>query len=252
MPQNLSPSRIDSPAIAIIGAGIAGLSCAKQLLQAGFDVELFEKSRGPGGRMSTRYVSGWTADHGAQYFTARDPQFIQEIQTCIKNHAVASWHPRLKIFAADQWRDSTSAEKRFIGIPDMSSVGKYLAKDLSIQLNQTINQVQYKQDQWVLHSREVGEIKKTYDGLVIALPAPQVGALCNNLDTKIGEMVASFQMKGCWTVMVRFSNKPNVDFDAAFINHEIISWICRHQSKALRNGADSWTIHANPEWSQRQ
>ena len=52
--------------IAIIGAGLAGLSCATKLQAQGFKVEVFEKSRGPSGRMSTRNGKYWTADHGAQ------------------------------------------------------------------------------------------------------------------------------------------------------------------------------------------
>ena len=51
--------------VAIIGAGIAGLSCATQLKVLGFEVQIFEKSRGPSGRMSTRNGDGWSADHGA-------------------------------------------------------------------------------------------------------------------------------------------------------------------------------------------
>ena len=60
-----------SPHVAIIGAGIAGLSCAAALQQGGLEVSLFEKSRGPAGRMSTRRGDDWQCDHGAQYFTRR-------------------------------------------------------------------------------------------------------------------------------------------------------------------------------------
>ena len=60
--------------IAVIGAGLAGLSCAQALLQAGHTVHVFDKSRGPSGRMSTRRAEDdngpWQCDHGAQYFTA--------------------------------------------------------------------------------------------------------------------------------------------------------------------------------------
>ena len=61
--------------VAIIGAGIAGLSCASALQQAGIRVRVFEKSRGVGGRMSTRRGEGWECDHGAQYFTVSDDLF---------------------------------------------------------------------------------------------------------------------------------------------------------------------------------
>ena len=65
--------------IAVIGAGIAGLSCATELQGAGVTVRIFEKSRGPGGRMSTRRGEAWPCDHGAQFFTAQDPEFLAEL-----------------------------------------------------------------------------------------------------------------------------------------------------------------------------
>ena len=40
-----------SPHIGVIGAGIAGLSCATALQHAGFQVSVFDKSGGPAGRM---------------------------------------------------------------------------------------------------------------------------------------------------------------------------------------------------------
>ena len=73
------------PTVAIIGAGLAGLSCATRLQAQGFEVHVFEKSRGPSGRMSTRNGENWSADHGAQYFTARDPLFIEELKTWVQD-----------------------------------------------------------------------------------------------------------------------------------------------------------------------
>ena len=47
------------PHMAVIGGGIAGLSCATVLQQAGLKVSVFDKSRGAAGRMSTRREDGW-------------------------------------------------------------------------------------------------------------------------------------------------------------------------------------------------
>ena len=57
--------------IAIIGTGIAGLSAAQALIAAGQNVELFDKSRGSGGRMASKRTDAGSVDLGAQYFTAR-------------------------------------------------------------------------------------------------------------------------------------------------------------------------------------
>jgi len=91
--------------VAIIGAGIAGLSCANQLKALGFQVQIYEKSHGASGRMSTRKREDWSADHGAQYFTARDPLFLKELNQWIEADVAAIWNPRLKVFEENQWRD---------------------------------------------------------------------------------------------------------------------------------------------------
>ena len=65
--------------IAVIGAGMAGITAARTLMQAGFKVSVFEKSHGPGGRMATRSTPYGSFDHGVQYFTVRDPQFLKAI-----------------------------------------------------------------------------------------------------------------------------------------------------------------------------
>ncbi len=62
--------------IAIVGAGIAGLAAAQTLIRAGQQVQIFDKSRGSGGRMASKRSEAGALDLGAQYFTARDRRFI--------------------------------------------------------------------------------------------------------------------------------------------------------------------------------
>ena len=235
--------------VAMIGAGIAGLSCAQELQSYGITVDIFEKSRGPSGRMSTRRSEEWSADHGAQYFTARDPRFAQEVQRWIQASAAAVWNPRLRVYESKTWRESNSQEIRYVGTPNMNSPGKYLAKGLSIQYERTISQLERKDGKWNLKCLEIGELTASYDFVVLAIPAPQASALLKDLDTRASHITSSAQMKACWTMMAHLPNQTRADFDAAFINQEIISWICQNGSKPMRQG-NMWTIHGNPAWSQ--
>ncbi|MEY3629741.1 MAG: hypothetical protein RLY91_1507, partial [Pseudomonadota bacterium] len=123
--------------IAVIGAGIAGLTCAARLKSLGHQVEVFEKGRGPAGRMSTKRGDDWTADHGAQYFTARDPLFIKQVEQWLAEGVAAAWDHELKVFEAGTWKTSQSKDVRYVGIPGMNAPAKQLAKDLTIHSSQT-------------------------------------------------------------------------------------------------------------------
>ena len=235
--------------VAIIGAGIAGLSCARELQSHGLSADVYEKSRGPSGRMSTRRTPDWSADHGAQYFTARDPRFIQEVENWIKTGSAAIWKPKLKVYEAGVWRDSNSEEIRYVGTPNMNSPGKHLAEELSIQYEATISQMQRRSGKWHLQCNEIGDIPTLYDFVVLAIPAPQASILIKDLDDRASRITATGQMKACWTMMAHLPHQLTTDFDAAFINQEIISWICQNRSKPMRQ-SNLWTIHGNPSWSQ--
>jgi predicted NAD/FAD-dependent oxidoreductase len=237
--------------IAIVGAGLAGLSCAVRLKELGHHVELFEKSRGAAGRMSTKRGEDWAADHGAQYFTARDPLFIAQVKKWQADQVVALWAPEIKVYKANQWTTYQSQDRRYVGMPAMNTPAKVLAKGLVLHTSQTIDALSRQEGQWFLRSAETGDIAQGFDVLILAIPAPQAFALAQHLDPEIKAIAEQSDMKGCWTIMARFPQTPKVTFEAAFVNQEIISWIARNSSKPGRTGQESWTIQANPLWSQK-
>ena len=94
-----APSRV-----AVIGAGIAGATCARTLADAGHAVQLFDKSRGVGGRLATRRIE-WvdedggarqaSFDHGAPGFTAQSPEFIRFVEEARRAGWLSPWAPVL-------------------------------------------------------------------------------------------------------------------------------------------------------------
>ncbi|MFG2149895.1 NAD(P)/FAD-dependent oxidoreductase [[Kitasatospora] papulosa] len=62
------------PDAVVVGAGLAGLACALDLIRAGLRVELLEASDGVGGRMRTDRRDGFLLDHGFQVFNTSYPQ----------------------------------------------------------------------------------------------------------------------------------------------------------------------------------
>ena len=124
--------------IAIIGAGISGLTLAQQLKEHA-DVVVFEKARGVGGRMSTRYADPFYFDHGTQFFTARSMAFQAFIAPLIGKGLIAEWKGKVVTFQADNTvKDRLWFEPHYVAVPHMNSLGRYLAEGLDIRLDTEI------------------------------------------------------------------------------------------------------------------
>jgi renalase len=236
--------------VSVIGAGLAGLSCASALAKAGIQVQVFEKSRGIAGRMSTRKGDGWQCDHGARYFTARDPAFQNQLAIWLEQGAAAQWHTPIGVYENQTWQSSKPSDPRYVGTPWMTSPAHHLAKSLDINQSHTITQINRVQQQWQLHTAEYGLLKYKPDWVVLAIPAPQALALTQAIDPAITELHGQAKTEGCWTMMLRFNEVIAMPFEAAFINDGILSWAARNNAKPQRTGEEVWVIHGQSQWSQ--
>jgi len=239
-----------SSRIAIIGAGMAGLSCAIALQDAGYQPTLFEKSRGPSGRMSTRNGTGWQCDHGAQYFTARSPEFRAEVSRWEAAGVAALWSPRLQVLADEQAHQRDAELLRFVGMPRMTAPGRWLAASLSVEAGHSISQLRRTADGWQLESAEAGWLASQFDIVLLAVPAPQAAPLLAPEAPEMAALAGGARMRGCWALMLQFESTLDLPFDAAFVNQGRLRWIARDNSKPGRQGPETWLLHATAEWSQ--
>ncbi len=235
--------------IAVIGAGIAGLSCATALQNAGYSVDLFDKGRGIGGRLSTRRNDLWQCDHGAQYFTARHPDFIVQVEQWLETGVISAWEPSLQVYQDGTWSSPQGSLKRYVGIPGMSAPARAMAQALAVQTSTTIQSMAYTPEGWQLTSTEHGLLPKHYSKIVFAIPPIQVAAILGTHSKAISAVTDSIIMQPCWTVMMQFDAQLNLPFDAAFINTGPLSWVARNSSKPSRKGQESWVMHATPSWT---
>jgi len=270
--------------VAIVGAGMAGLSCARALRAAGLQVTVLDKSRGVAGRMSTRRGEGWQADHGAQYFTARHPAFVAEVARWVDAGVAARWSPRIAVLGGDApQRDvrgslggamAASAPSgdpadpaswhRHVGVPRMTSPAQWLAEGLDVRTQHTVQSLRREGARWHLATAEHGWLQDGFDALVLAMPSPQTEALLRlgvqpgtTALLAHGEAVAAaaaVTMRGCWALMLRFDAPLDLPFDAAFVNAGPLRWMARDSHKPGRSpqagGGETWVLHASPEWSE--
>jgi renalase len=237
--------------VALIGAGLAGLSCATALQQAGVAVQLFDKSRGPAGRMSTRRAEGWACDHGAQYFTARDPRFRAELSRWQAAGVAAPWAPRLAVLGGLGTHHPDASIQRFVGLPQMTAPARWLADQLPLALQSTVTALRRDSTgAWQLQSAEQGWLAQPFSAALLALPAPQAAPLLAPHAPALAELSTQARMRGCWALMLQYEAPVDLPFEAAFVNRGPLRWIARDSSKPGRSGAETWLLHAEAEWSE--
>lgn len=234
--------------VAVIGAGMAGLACARALADAGIAVTVFEKSRGTGGRMSTRRRDEAAWDHGAQYFTARDPAFRAEVGEWVRQGHAARWEPRLAVLGSAKQPDTSEQPERFVGAPRMTSPAAHLAQGLTVLTEHTVAQLERDAGAWRIVTAEHGT-HGPFDAVALANPAPQARRLLLPVSPALAGSAASVTMQPCWAAMLRYESSISLPFDGAFVNEGPLRWVARNSAKPGRAGAEAWVLHASAEWS---
>ncbi|MEO1641732.1 MAG: FAD-dependent oxidoreductase [Pseudomonadota bacterium] len=239
--------------VAIIGAGMAGLTAARDLKRAGADVQLFDKGRGPGGRMSTRRaeVDGQTLrfDHGAQYISPKSEAFAAEIERWVEAGAAAEWTGRLVHIDEAGHVTEREATPAYVGTPGMNEIIRYLSSEQNVHWGKRVSRVT-KHKSWSL-SFEDGEIQDGYDCVVIAVPAEQVSDLLGDIGRDIARAAKGVSSDPCWTVMAAFAAPLDIAWDGAVIDKNSISWTARNSSKPGRGKVETWILQASAEWSRQ-
>lgn len=243
----MSSSRLSS--VAVIGAGLAGLSLARRLTSAGVAVTVYDKGRVPGGRVATRRTDFGRLDHGAQYFTARDPAFVGLARGWEEAGVIARWQGHLVTLSGGRV-DPAPTEERWVGVGGMSTIGRHLAEGLDVRTGVRIVRTERHTEGWILET-EQERVGKGFDTLVVAVPPAQAVPLLGASPT-LTALAASARMSPCWAVLLGFEAPLEVGFDGAFVSEGPLAWVARDASKPGRGGGETWVLHASPEWSQAQ
>jgi len=271
MSTSKSKPAFKSKHFAVIGAGMAGVACARTLAQAGHQVTLFEKSRGVGGRMATRSSPFGTFDHGTQYFTVRDPRFELALATVPK--VCRPWSANTVRVLDDQGRVTAAGlparEPHWVASPGMNALVKTWASPLEdrhrVELGTKVTQLErdaLNPLQWQLRT-EVADgaqhVFSGFDAVLLAMPPEQASFLLKTAKPTraMAKPIDKVKVAPCWTLMLAFPQamQPGLitlgpQWNAARSTHHRIAWLARESSKPGRAKVERWTVQASAAWSE--
>jgi predicted NAD/FAD-dependent oxidoreductase len=234
--------------IGVIGSGLSGLFAAKTLKDHGHQVQVFEKTDRPGGRIATLTDSTYAFDTGAQYFTVRDDRLKRYVQSWLMDGFVQPWKGNVQVIKKGRLSDEKRVTERWVGIPGMDAIPARLAAAIEIELNVNVVSATKSNGRWRLidhHNKNFGP----YDAVIVAAPPPRATEFLRS-SPKLLNRVAEVNMQPCLAVMAAFERPLDLPFDAAFIHQSPVRWAARNNSKPRRPEPECWVFHANAEWSQ--
>ena len=257
--------------IAIIGSGMAGIACARTLLQAGHDVVVFDKGNRAGGRMNTLDTPFGSFDTGAQYFTVRDKRFAQALATV--PGLCKPWSANTVRVLDDQGRLAAAGlpprEPHWVPAPGMNVLPLAWAEPLAAghRLEQQTRVVRLETDalnpqQWQLHTQGPDDSSHVYSGfdrVLLAIPATQAAELLATCKrgAALSKRISHVRTAPCWTLTLAFPQamQPKMvslgpQWNAARSTHHRIAWLARESSKPGRGAVERWTVQASAAWSE--
>lgn len=182
--------------IAIVGAGFTGSFLAHALTQKGHKVSVFEKSRGKGGRMSTKRFDGGQFDMGAPVVPAKSEAFVDFMQQLTNDEVAARWNT--KVFDCEtELKERDEQPLNFVFTPSMSAVCHYFMQGIGFYPGCRIQHMQRLKQGWMLWC-EAEQKYGVYDTVIVTAPYPQTHALLSEQFDLSG--IPEPQWRACWTV----------------------------------------------------
>ena len=227
--------------IIVVGAGLSGLTAARQLASRGHNVSVFDKGRGVGGRLATRRAGNAVFDHGAQFFTVRSSEFQTQVDTWLTAGVVREWCRGF---------DSDDGHARYVGATGMTALAKDLASGLDVRTNTLVFSLTQNDAGWTVTTDD--GVAHPADAVILTAPLPQSFSLLFSAGVEMPEDLRTIDYDRTLGLLVTLSpgHAHTVPASGGIQNADsIFSFIGNNSSKGISE-ATALTFHAHPEWSR--
>jgi hypothetical protein len=230
--------------VAVIGAGLAGVTAARGLEHHGHQVIVFEKSRGVGGRTATRREAERRWDHGAPAFEVTAPWLKPRIAEWVRLGVIEPWQPTVARAAGGvRVPIRNPFHEHVVATEGMSGLAKHLATGLDIRTSTTIERVSYDRgEHWL--QRNDGARLGPFDAVVVTAPPAQSAELLRDV-TPIAACIASIPMAPRWVALASYAGSTGPE-DVLVFEDDVVAFANRLEGP----GGSSWTIRATEAWSR--
>ena len=237
--------------VIIIGAGLAGLTAAKELEAAGKKVIVLDKGKSVGGRLATRRIQNGMADHGAQFFTVRTPEFQAQVDSWQSQDLLSVW--------GYGWSDGSvkrtagDGHPRYIAKGGMNQLAKNLATGIKdVRPNVLVTSIHWLGDSWrVVDSNNLSLTSRV---LILTAPVPQSVELlvAVPLEESDKQALDRIQYGACLAGLFVVDGEVTLPEPGAVQDFsKTIYWIGDNQAKGISPNERIITLHTEERYSRQ-
>ena len=231
----------------VIGSGISGATIAN-LLNKKFQIDLYDKGRGPGGRASFKRIKGKIGfDHGTQYISPKSKEFKKFLNILIKKKILKNWYGN-HIFLNSKKKEDKKHLK-IIGKNGNNDICKYLLKKVKCYYQSEIKKIYYKKKLWFLKFND-GNLK-CFNGIILTCPFPQLQKLSKKF---IDHPFIKKKVKMDANVTVMIAIKKNKGSPSSFLfDDPILGWAGNENTKnRFKSNYELWTLQSTFDWANKK
>ncbi|WP_461574384.1 NAD(P)/FAD-dependent oxidoreductase [Thiobacillus sp.] len=222
----------------IVGAGIAGASCAGTLAAAGWEVDVFDKARGAGGRLSTRHIEQGWATLGSPFISAKRDPFRSQLRDWVRQGWLAPvrggiWQGRATL----SWAQA-QLQNHYRPTIEPSQLVRRVMGNARLH---PLSRVSALQPRTII--LENGEVRGDFDCVICSVPTPQAIPMLDALPL-LRERLTDVRYRPVWSFLMRWDGGPAADV-IKFDDH-LLDLAVRQTS----DGPGLWAVHSSHEFAE--
>lgn len=249
--------------IAIVGAGLAGLTAGRLLARKGHEVIILEKSRGFGGRLSTRYAGDDLSiklDHGSPFIASGGDQFNAFISELSEKGVLKPWTDSFAFHNDEGFFETHPSREKsmvYVAPEGMNSVGRYMSRWVDVRTSKHVSGITMvapgarTKRPWILNMSDSSVLEA--DALILAVPAIQASGLLQTAQDEtpvraLHAVTSTVKYDNLFTLMVSYAEQAQPDWKGLYCQNDVLSFISNENSKR-DNGHLTLVAHAGKAFS---